>query len=61
MPKVLQAITYVIPARYYVAVTRGIFLKGVGVGTLWIQGFSMIVFATVGLGAAVLAFRKRLS
>lgn len=60
MPPVLRAVTYVIPARYYIAVTRGIFLKGVGVEVLWVQGISMIVFAAVGLGLATVTFRKRI-
>ncbi|MCB1625846.1 MAG: ABC transporter permease, partial [Pseudomonadales bacterium] len=31
MPKALQALTYLVPARYFLVVTRGIFLKGVGI------------------------------
>ncbi len=60
MPLPLQAISYAVPARYYIAVTRGILLKGVGPEVLWIQGLSMIVFATVGLSLATGAFRKRI-
>jgi len=61
MPVVLRAISRIVPARYYIAVTRGIFLKGVGVEVLWVQGLSMIIFAAVGIGAATAAFRKRIS
>ena len=61
MPRVLQAFTYIIPARYYIAVTRGVFLKGVGIEALWIQGVFMVAFAVVGLGLATVAFRKRLA
>jgi ABC-2 type transport system permease protein len=61
MPAALQAISQIVPARYYIAVTRGIFLKGVGVQVLWVQGLSMIIFAAVGIGAATAAFRKRIS
>lgn len=61
MPPALRAITLVIPARYYVTVTRGILLKGVGLDALWVQGVSMLIFATVGLGLATLAFRKEIS
>jgi ABC-2 type transport system permease protein len=35
MPKVVQAITHVVPARYFVTILRGIFLKGVGPEVLW--------------------------
>jgi ABC-2 type transport system permease protein len=60
MPRFLRAITYLIPARYFLVVTRGIFLKGVGVEVLYIQGLLMIAFATAGLSLAVLKFRKEL-
>lgn len=60
MPAPLRAITYVIPARYYLVVTRGIFLKGVGIHELRIQGALMLAFAIVGLGLAVAKFRKEL-
>lgn len=61
MPAVLRFITYVVPARYFVAVTRGVFLKGVGPGVLWVQGVSMLVFAIVGLTLATRSFRKEVA
>lgn len=61
MPLPLRLITYLVPARYFVTVTRGIFLKGVGAEVLWVQGTFMIAFAAVGLGLATHAFRKELS
>ena len=38
MPQPLQAITFLVPARYFLVVTRGIFLKGVGIEVLWSRG-----------------------
>ena len=35
MPPVVQAITHIVPARYFVTILRGIFLKGVGAPVLW--------------------------
>ena len=61
MPPVLRAVTYLVPARYYVTVTRGIFLKGVGVEALWPQALFMAAFATLGLGLATVMFRKELA
>ena len=61
LPKVLQVVSYAVPARYFITVVRGIFLKGVGVHVLWGQAAGMIVFAMVGLGLAVHAFRKEIA
>ncbi|MGH9318622.1 MAG: ABC transporter permease [Vicinamibacteria bacterium] len=58
MPPVLEAITYAFPARYFLVVTRGIFLKGAGIDILWVQGLLMIAFALAGFLGAVRAFRK---
>ena len=61
MPPALRAFTYVVPARYFIAVTRGIFLKDVGLDVLWVQGAFMVGFAVVGLSLATTAFRKRIA
>jgi ABC-2 type transport system permease protein len=58
MPVALRGITFLIPARYFVTVTRGIFLKGVGVEVLWPQAALMAVYALLGVGLATHAFRK---
>ncbi|HET8760192.1 MAG TPA: ABC transporter permease [Nitrospiria bacterium] len=60
MPKALQVLTYLVPARYFLVVTRGIFLKGVHVEVLRAQGLLMIVFAGAGLLLAIRAFRKEI-
>ncbi len=61
MPFALRLVTFLVPARYYVAVTRGVLLKGVGGDALWVQAVAMVVFATVGLGLAMHAFRKEIA
>lgn len=61
MPKFLQLITTVVPARYFVTVLRGVFLKGVGFPVLWMQALGMLLFAITGLSLAVRAFRKEIA
>lgn len=61
MPPVLQGVTFLVPARYFVTVTRGIFLKGVGPEVLWPQALLMLAYAVVGLTLATRAFRKELA
>ncbi len=60
MPLPLQAVTYLVPARYFLVVTRGIFLKGVGVEVLRVQGLLMIAFGILGLVLATRAFKKEI-
>ncbi len=61
MPVVLQGITYLVPARYYITAARGVMLKGVGLDTLWVQAAFMIGFAALGLLAATRVFRKEIA
>jgi ABC-2 type transport system permease protein len=35
MPKVLQLLTYIVPARYYIDILGGIYLKNLGMSYLW--------------------------
>jgi ABC-2 type transport system permease protein len=60
MPVVLRGVTFLIPARYFVTVTRGIFLKGVGAEVLWPQATLMLLYAVLGLTLATHAFKKEL-
>jgi len=60
MPWPLRAVSHLVPARYFLVVTRGIFLKGVGVQVLYVQALLMVLFAIVGLGLAIRVFRKEL-
>ena len=61
MPWILRVITLAVPARYYVVITRGIFLKGVGLGVLWPDVLALIAFAVVAIGLALRSFRKELA
>ncbi|HSO10368.1 MAG TPA: ABC transporter permease, partial [Desulfoprunum sp.] len=37
MPLPLQILTYIFPARYFIAILRGIYLKGIGLEILWLD------------------------
>jgi ABC-2 type transport system permease protein len=60
MPPILQAVTYLVPARYFLVVIRGIFLKGVGLAVLWQELVFLSLFALVMLAASSARFKKRL-
>ena len=58
MPAVLQAITYAVPARYFLIVLRGIVLKGVGVAVFWQELAALVVFAASVLALASLRLKR---
>jgi len=61
MPAVVRGVTYIVPARYFVALVKGIFLRGVGLDVLWADALFLFVFATVMLVVAIARTRKHLS
>jgi ABC-2 type transport system permease protein len=59
MPAVIQPLTYLIPLRYYLVILRAIFLKGVGLETLWPDALALAVWGVVILMLAILRSTKR--
>lgn len=60
MPDWLQVITYANPPRYFIAVARGIFLKGMPAEMVFEQTWPMAVIAVFTLTGASWFFRRRL-
>ncbi len=60
MPLVVQLITYLIPAKYFIVILRGIYLKGVGIEILAVQTFALLVFALITTAVAARKMGKRL-
>jgi ABC-2 type transport system permease protein len=60
MPFVLQVVSVLIPARFFIVITRGIFLKGIGLGILWPQALGMLAFTLIAFGMAIRTFRKEI-
>jgi ABC-2 type transport system permease protein len=60
MPLPVQVITHIVPARYFVSLVKGIFLRGVGPEVLWRDALFLVVFAIVVLAIAIRKTRKRL-
>ncbi|NOY89139.1 MAG: ABC transporter permease [FCB group bacterium] len=59
MPLPLQLLTYVIPARYFIVIIRGILLKGAGFEVLASQGLYLIILMTVLIFIAAKNFKTR--
>jgi len=60
MPQAIQWLTFINPLRYYLVVIRGIFLKGVGLDTLWVQFLPLLVMGIIVLSLSAAKFRKSL-
>jgi ABC-2 type transport system permease protein len=60
MPIVLQWITYLVPAKYFVILLKGIYLKGVGPRVLFVEGIFLIVFGLIMFVLANKKFKKKL-
>lgn len=61
MPKVLQLLSYIVPARWFIVIARGIMLKGVGLEHLWQETLVLIVMTVILMGTAVRSFRPRIA
>jgi ABC-2 type transport system permease protein len=55
MPTVVRAVTHIVPARYFVTLLQGVFLKGVGLRVLWGEIAFLAVYALL---VFVVATRK---
>lgn len=60
MPKVLQLVTYLIPARYFLPVIRGVMLKGNTIFHLWAQIGALVLMGIVFLAISAKRFKMRL-
>ncbi len=61
MPKILQWISYLVPATYLVNISRSIYLKGLGWHILWPDALVLVIFALFFLGASGRKFVKKIS
>jgi ABC-2 type transport system permease protein len=60
MPAVIQGITHIVTARYYVTILRDIYLKGVGLGVIAKEAGLLLVFGIVVIALSIMKFRKRI-
>lgn len=60
MPRVLQIISYAIPARYFIKILKGIYLKGIGLDVLFGETLLLACFGLIVLTIANLKFKKKM-
>jgi ABC-2 type transport system permease protein len=61
MPRPLQLLSNVIPAKWFLLIVRGIMLKGVGLEFLWRETLILAGMATFLLAASIRSFKVRLA
>jgi ABC-2 type transport system permease protein len=60
MPRVVQIVTYLVPARFFITILKGIYLKGVGLEILSIEAVLLTAFAVGMVALANALFKKKL-
>jgi ABC-2 type transport system permease protein len=58
MPIIIQGITYLLPARYFLVVLRAIILKGAGLSAFWDQALILAIYAFFMISISSLRMRK---
>lgn len=61
MPGWLQPLTAVVPARWFIVISRGIMLRGSGLAELWIPLAVLTAMLALLMAAAVRSFKPRLA
>jgi ABC-2 type transport system permease protein len=59
MPAVVQWITYLVPLRYFLVILRAIFLKGVGLETIWRDALALTAWSAAIIALAISRSRKQ--
>ena len=60
MPRPIQLVTYAVPARYFMNLLRGIYLKGLGLQALLFEAVLLVAFGALVLLVSIIAFKKKL-
>lgn len=61
MPAFFRAISNILPVTFFLQISRGILLKGVGIAVLWPQVVSLLALLVFFLGLSILKFRKTIA
>ena len=61
MPAWVQYVTYLVPARYFIVILRGIYLKGVGIEALWVNILALSLFSFIAVRLAIMKFKKKVA
>lgn len=60
MPEILQWISHIIPAKWFLIIVRSIMLKGGGISVLWFQTVILVLITLLFMGLSMKRFKVRL-
>ena len=60
MPPIIQILTNITPAKYFIVVLRGIIIKGVGLNAFWEQWVYLLLFSSFFLILSIIIYNKSL-
>ena len=61
MPRAVQIFTYAVPARYFIKILKGIFLKGIGFPALAVEVAFLVAYAALVFLLATWKLRRKLA
>jgi ABC-2 type transport system permease protein len=59
MPAFLRAVTYAVPARYFLIALRAILLKGVSIQPIWVELAALSIYALLVLTLASIRLQRQ--
>ena len=61
MPFVIQVVTFTFPARYFVSIMKGVFLRGIGLQVLWLEVALLTAYAASVFLIATRSLRRKIA
>jgi len=61
MPRIIQAVALFVPARYFMDIARGVFLKGIGLRILWFDFLLLVAYAVIVFYFATRKLRQKIA
>jgi ABC-2 type transport system permease protein len=61
MPAIVRVISLFVPARYFINIIKGVFLKGIGIDVLWFDLTLLVVYGAVVFYFAARKLRQKVA
>lgn len=61
MPPAMKMEAYMMPTTHYVTISRGLFLKGLAMDSLWPFALALLLMGILVVGVAIITFKKKLA